>query len=234
MTQAFTTTGDTSHAVTVSGLTNGGNYTYNVRCIDVVGNANTTDFAIAFSVSGSSTTTSSFVGTENPLSEGGLWDSPGNWADLSKNAGAYTTGLNALARVTAPALTSNQYAEITYDQNPGTGSWVGVSTRIQGSGNGSGYLAIVYAGEVRLYRTDDSGGLNFTMLEAATADVGAAPRRLRLESEGNTHRVYFNGALLLTHNATGTIYSAGQPGLAASVFGGPQVKILSFEGGNLN
>ena len=38
---------------------------------------------------------------------------------------------------------------------------------------------------------------------------------------------------MLTHIATGTIYSSGQPGIAASVFGGPQVMILSFEGGSL-
>ena len=104
---------------------------------------------------------------------------------------------------------------------------------MQGAGNGSGYLAIVYAGEVRLYRTDDSGGLSFTLLASASAAIGTAPRRLRLESEGNTHRVYFNGTLMITHGATGTIYSSGQPGIAASVFGGPQVKILSFEGGSL-
>jgi hypothetical protein len=233
MTQLFTTTGGTSHAVTVSGLTSGATYIYNVRCLDAVGNANTTDFPIAFSVAGTSGTTSSFVGVENQLSEGGLWDSPGPWADLSKNNGAFTSGLNALGRLT-PSMASNQYAEITYDQDPGTGSWVGVATRVQGPANGSNYLAIVYAGEVRLYRTDDAGSLNFTMLAAASASLGTAPRRLRLESSGNTHRVYFNGDLLITHNATGTVYSGGQPGIAASVFGGPVVKILSFVGGNLN
>ncbi len=75
--------------------------------------------------------------------------------------------------------------------------------------------------------------LNFVLLASASVDIGAAPRRLRLESQGNTHRVYFNGTLVITHAATGTIYSSGQPGIAASVFGGPQVKILSFEGGSI-
>ncbi len=54
-------------------------------------------------------------------------------------------------------MRADQYSEITYDQDPGANSWPGVMTRIQGAGNGSGYLAIAYAGEVRLYRTDDSG-----------------------------------------------------------------------------
>jgi hypothetical protein len=38
---------------------------------------------------------------------------------------------------------------------------------------------------------------------------------------------------MISYGASGTIYSQGQPGIAASVFGGPQVKILSFEGGNI-
>jgi hypothetical protein len=235
MTGTFTTTGTTTHSTLLSGLVDQ-SYSFYVRCADALGNANTNDFVIAFSIGNSSVTTSAFVGTESVLSEGGRWDSPGSWADMQKDNGAFATGLNAQARLVTPAVGADQYAEITYDQDPGLAgqSWVGVATRIQGAGNGSGYLAIAYAGEVRLYRTDDAGGLNFVLLASASADIGTAPRRLRLESEGNTHRVYFNGVLMITHVATGTIYATGQPGIAASVFGGPQVKILSFEGGSLD
>ncbi len=232
MTNTFTTTGATTHSTILSGLANQ-SYSFYVRCADALGSANTNDFVIAFSVGSSSATTSTFVGTESVLNEGGMWDSPGAWADLQKNNGAFTTGLNAQARLVTPAVGADQYAEITYDQDPGSSSWVGVATRIQGAGNGSGYLAIAFAGEVRLYRTDDAGGLNFTLLASASAAIGTAPRRLRLESQGNTHRVFFNGVLMITHVATGPIYATGQPGIAASVFGGPQVKILSFEGGSL-
>ena len=236
MTGIFTTNGSTTHSTTVNGLTNGADYGFFARCVDAVGNVNLDDFTISFSVAASSTATSSFSGSdiESPLSEGGLWDSPGAWADLQKDNGVYAIGLNAMGRRVAPPAASDQYAQITYDQDPGVFSWVGVSTRVQGAGNGSGYLAIVYAGEVRLYRTDDTGSLTFTLLAAASANLATAPRRLRLESQGNTHRVYFNGALLISHTATGTLYTGGgQPAIAASVFGGPQVKILSFEGGSL-
>jgi hypothetical protein len=161
-----------------------------------------------------------------------MWDSPGSWADLLKNDGAYANGLNAHARLST-AVATDQFAEITYEQDPGSASWVGVTTRVQGPGNGSGYLAIVYAGEVRLYRADDSGSLAFTLLASSAANVSAAPRRLRLESRGNTHKVYLNGIQLIEHTATGTIYVTGQPGLAASVFGGPQVRMQSFTGGDL-
>ena len=235
MANTFTTTGDTTHRTVVSGLANNQSYWFYVRCADTAGNANTDDFLIAFSVGSTVATTSNFVGTESVLNESGTWDSPGAWVDLQKNNGAYATGLNAQARLVAPAVAADQYAEITYDQDPGSSSWVGVATRTQGASNGSGYLAIIYAGEVRLYRTNDNSGLTFTLLASASAATGSAPRRLRLESQGNIHRVYFNGALMFSHNATGTIYATGQPGIAASVLeaGGPQVKILSFEGGSL-
>jgi hypothetical protein len=233
MSNTFSTTGTTAHASTVGGLSSGSSYTFYVRCIDGAGNANPDDYAIAFSVAAPTTFSSSFTGLESVLSESGAWESPGSWGDLAKNDGAYAPGMNAMASLVAPAMTADQYGEIVYDQDPGAATWVGVATRVQGGGNGSGYLAIVYAGEVRLYRADDSGGLNFTLLASAGANLGTEPRRLRLESQGNVHRVYLNGSLLISHNAGGTVYSTGQPGIAASVFGGPQVRIQSFEGGNL-
>ncbi len=233
MANTFSTTGTTSHSTLVNGLTSGTFYTFYVRCVDPEGNANLDDFIIAFTVASSSSTISNFSGTESPLSEGGMWDSPGAWADLQKNGGAFAVAVNAMARLVTPGVGPDQYSEITYDQDPGDESWAGVATRVQSASNGSNYLAIAYAGEVRLYRTDDVGSLNFTPLASAPADIGAAPRRLRLESQGNNHRVYFNGTLMFNHTATAPLYSSGQPGIAASVFPGPQVKILSFEGGDL-
>ena len=50
MLNTFTTTGSMAHSTTVSGLTNGGSYSYFVRCQDVAGNPNTNDFSISFSV----------------------------------------------------------------------------------------------------------------------------------------------------------------------------------------
>jgi len=187
---------------------------------------------IAFSVAGSGVATSSFVGVESPLSEGGMWDSPGTWGDLRKANGAYAVDVFDQARLVRPVLGADQYAEITYDQDPGSSSWVGVTTRVPGASDGSGYLAIAYAGGVRLYRTDDTGSLNFTLLATANAAIGTAPRRLRLESQGSSHRVYYNGVQLISLSETR--YGSGQPGMAASVFGGPTVKILTFEAGSLS
>ena len=44
------TTGATAHSTTVTGLTNGGSYSFFVRCQDAATNANTNDFTISFSV----------------------------------------------------------------------------------------------------------------------------------------------------------------------------------------
>jgi hypothetical protein len=231
MTGTFATTGTTTHSTVVTGLSGGSSYAFYVRCMDAESNANTDDFVVTFSVATPSAAISNFTGAENPLSENGTWDSPGTWADLQKNNGAFATGINAQARLVTPARSPDQYVEITYDRDPGTSSWVGVTTRMQSAGNGSGYLAIAYSNEVQLYRADDSGSLNFTLLAAAPVTIGTAPRRLRLVSQGDTHTVYFNGVQSISHTASGAVYSSGQPGIAASVFGGPQVKILSFESG---
>ena len=50
MTGDFSTTGATSHSVTISGLSNGQSYNYYIRCIDGSNNANTDDYTISFSV----------------------------------------------------------------------------------------------------------------------------------------------------------------------------------------
>ena len=93
MVNTFSATGGMAHSTVVSGLANGGNYSYYVRCQDASGNTNSDDFASTFSVgvaaAGSDPASSSFVGVESPLSEGGMWDTPGAWGSMAKNSGAY-------------------------------------------------------------------------------------------------------------------------------------------------
>jgi PKD repeat protein len=50
MTNTFSTTGGTAHSTSVTGLANGGSYSFFVRCQDAAANANTNDFTISFSV----------------------------------------------------------------------------------------------------------------------------------------------------------------------------------------
>src|SRR5882672_9603546 len=64
MTNMFTTTGGVSHSTLAAGLLNGQSYTYYVRCQDVAGNPNTSDYPISFSVA-------SLVDTTPPVESGG-------------------------------------------------------------------------------------------------------------------------------------------------------------------
>jgi len=50
MTDTFSTTGGMSHSTLVTGLSDGCDYTFYVRCADSAGNQNTNDFLISFSV----------------------------------------------------------------------------------------------------------------------------------------------------------------------------------------
>jgi hypothetical protein len=54
--QVFTQTGGVAHSSQVTGLTNGGAYTFYVRCQDTAANANSNDFSISFSVAQPDTT----------------------------------------------------------------------------------------------------------------------------------------------------------------------------------
>lgn len=46
----FSTTGNLSHATTISGLTNGNNYAYYIKCQDTMGNTNADDYTLSFSI----------------------------------------------------------------------------------------------------------------------------------------------------------------------------------------
>ncbi len=59
MTNNFTTTGGTSHSVVVSGLSDGNNYHYYVRCVDDNNNQNISDLTISFQINNASSNSSS-------------------------------------------------------------------------------------------------------------------------------------------------------------------------------
>ncbi len=161
-----------------------------------------------------------------------MWNKPGAWASMAKNNGAYGTAAN-MAGLATPMVSADQFSEITFDQNLGSTSWVGVTTRVQGASNGSCYLAIAYNGGVLLFRTDDTGTLSWTQLAGASVDITAAPRDLRLESQGASHRVYFNGVELINYTESAPVYATGQPGIAVYQ-NASTAKILTFTGGSLS
>lgn len=52
---SFSTTGSASHTAGISGLSNGGSYTYYVKCQDTLGNTNASDYSISFTVAADTT-----------------------------------------------------------------------------------------------------------------------------------------------------------------------------------
>lgn len=173
--------------------------------------------------------TSSFAGLESPLSEGGHWVATSVWNDLVKNTGANSSNQSNASRKLSDTVTADQYSEITYAADPGASNWIGTTTR-QSSG-GSCYLVIAHDGAFKFYNAVVSGTISFTLLNSVSASIGTAPRTLRLSSVGSTHTIAFNGTDVLVHSDS--TYTTGSVGIAASNFGGSDVKISHFDGGNI-
>jgi hypothetical protein len=151
MPSTFTTTGSTAHATIVSGLTNGGSYSYFVRCQDPAGNPNSTDFTISFSVAQSTTppasttyrastdfsTTQGFrnwfylYGSGVPMTAnpGGWWLGNETFLLLWNNGGHPGNAADAVRRWVAPQAGSATITGNASDQNTSCGAGVVVSIR---------------------------------------------------------------------------------------------------------
>lgn len=123
MTDTFTTTGTTSHSTTIIGLSDGNSYTYYVRCQDSSGNANTTDYAISFSIASASSGGGGGGGGSIIVSSGGgggggaVSVPTASAVPASSNSVATTTDTVTAAVVptgTSSSLTSNQINAILF------------------------------------------------------------------------------------------------------------------------
>ncbi|MDP3899712.1 MAG: LamG-like jellyroll fold domain-containing protein [bacterium] len=92
LTNTFTTTGNTSHSTTVSGLTNGSTARYYVRCQDTVGNTTASDYTITVQVAAPPATTP--TSGNNAGSGGG-------------GGGGKATGSTSVADTTPPSVPRN-------------------------------------------------------------------------------------------------------------------------------
>jgi Concanavalin A-like lectin/glucanases superfamily/Domain of unknown function (DUF1929)/Bacterial Ig domain/Glyoxal oxidase N-terminus/Fibronectin type III domain len=138
MPNTFATTGATAHSTTVAGLTNGGSYTFYVRCQDAASNANPDDLTISFSVApggGDTTPPLRFNGAPTGTLPAGTTQ-----ATLS-----LTTDENATCRY---ATTSVGYASMpnAFSTTGGTTH----STTVTGLTNGGSYIFYVRCQDVAL------------------------------------------------------------------------------------
>lgn len=170
--------------------------------------------------------TSAFTGTENPLSEGGVWDSgPGSWVGVQKGvtAGeveATAGGDNAASYAVATrAFTSDQTSTVTL----GFQAWAaqvvrgGALVRMQGTGANQGdcygFFGDDNVPDIRLYRLDDAAGaIGYTQLGSAVTETPVATDTLTCEAVGTSIKGYRNSVLKITQ--TDATYANGQPGFA--------------------
>ena len=129
MTNTFSTTGGTSHATTITGLANGGSYTYYIRCQDTAGNANTNDYLVSFVVQNDTTP---------PTRSGG---SPSGvlTAGTTQTTLSLTTNENATCRYGTVANTAYGSLPNAFSSTGGLSH----STTVTGLANGQSYTFYV-------------------------------------------------------------------------------------------
>ena len=93
MTNTFTTTGATTHSTSVTGL-QAGPSTYNVRCIDAAGNADTADYAITFTITAGADTDPPTVSVTAPAANATVSGTTTVTANATDNVGV--TGVQFL------------------------------------------------------------------------------------------------------------------------------------------
>ena len=138
MTDTFSTTGETSHSTTVSGLSNGDFYSYYVRCEDDSGNANTSDYGISFSVAVSDVVSYKWVQAESENITSPLETA----LDPDASAGTYMWKSSG----SGDSATPDGAAEYTIDI-PTTGDYVIWGRVIAPDGGCNSFFTSIDAGE---------------------------------------------------------------------------------------
>ncbi len=163
---------------------------------------------------------SSFAGTENPLSEGGVWTIPtahfsgmrkANGAGVANNAGADCAAIYGGATFSA-----NQFSEIVLASVPAptTTLWFHYCN-VRMNATASMYQVTTSAdtglNHLQLFKVNNSG--TFTQIGAniVLGSNMAAGDVMRLSVVGTTLTVIYNGVVVRT--ATDSTLTTGQPGI---------------------
>ena len=213
MTNVFTTTGGVSHSTLVAGLLNGQSYTYYVRCQDVAGNANTSDFPISFSVA-------STVDTTPPVESGGA---PSGVLAAGTTQTTLSLNTNEAATCRYSTVAGTSYAAMT-NVFTTTGA-LAHSTLVAGLANGQSYTYYVRCQDVAGNPNTSDFPISFSVSNVVTPPPGlvaaysfnAGTGTVLADVSGNGN----NGTI------TGATWAAGHDGQALSFNGTNNVVVVN-------
>lgn len=163
---------------------------------------------------------SSFVGTENPLSESGVWTALTTyWQHVTKANGLKVDpgpiANDCAARYTGVTFSANHYAEITLAAVPTGGQLFFQYVMCRMNATAACYLLTtapdVGTTALQLYKLDNTGTYTQIGTNVTLGSSMAANDVMRLECVGTTLNVRYNGSLVRT--ATDSTLATGQPGV---------------------
>lgn len=162
------------------------------------------------------TASSTFTGTESPLSEGGVWAVPSAyWQTTSKANGlkAVTLSADSAARYVGTTFTADHWSELTVAAVPTGGQLFFQYAMARMNATAACYqLSTAFdvgANVIQLWKIDNAG--NYTQI-GADITLGAsiaANDVMRIECVGTTINAKYNGSLVRT--ATDSTLATGGP-----------------------
>ncbi len=185
MTNTLSNIGGNIYSATVSGLTNGNSYYYYVRCIDAVGNNNTNDFPINFSVA----TSGGFQPSNHTAITVEAWINPASTGTRYILANPYLNTQNSKY-----AIYVSSDNQLGVAQTSSLGSWNEVRGGANSVPNGVWtYVAYTWDAASGLGRFYINGNLVGSRADAGTVlGVGGD---IRMGSHANNPSWYFNGII---------------------------------------
>jgi hypothetical protein len=194
--------------------------------------------------------TSSFnnPSTENPLSQGGLFQTSMEFYDHFKvtdgichkdNGTVYIGARLSLTSEDSDGLnvTSDQYSKAVYI-NPGSNQYGGMLTRVQTSaGNADSYaIEATQSSSFELYHHDvTSSAVNQTALKSysVTPSSGQTQELRTTGSNPVINTAVLHGTTQSTHSDSTYLITGGQPGFWVFSTGVPEIQFDDWEGGDI-
>lgn len=173
---------------------------------------------------------SSFVGTESPLSEGGVWALPSAfWGSMSKATGAKVTTVSTESGMYYNGVTfsPDQFSQITIASIPTGGQlyFQYVNCRMNTT---AGTYQVATSSEtgpniLQLYQISNIGTFNQIGTDITTGSNIAAGNIVRLEVVGTTLTVKIDqgSGFVTLRTTTDSTYTTGQPGIGGWALDAP-------------